>query len=1018
MCKKRERERQRNAGRITTCRVIMLFDGKYANVGYYRKFGKTLLKQQIPEYAASYINYKALKKLISSIEGDFKHSENVEEAQRRLQANKAAFFFKLERELEKVNMFYLQKEAELQVRLRVLVEKEKLLRLRSSVAGMRKLAAFTSLQEGFQTFERDLYKLQQFVELNATGFSKALKKWDKRSKSHTKELYLSRQVEIQPCFNREVISNLSDTAASCLLELSSLADGEQSAMPAENGAKSEDERHLRMISGVERRLEDLESELLQSLHDGDVGLARNIIKRLEELPLADQIKRITSVFLRSVPDVPFKSLEILVLSGKVDFDLEDEITGRAALQEAAIAGRLDALNLCLDHGASSSTQDIYGRAALHYACIHSQECASALVNRGAQLNVRDHDELTPLMHAIIHGKSDCVKELLIHGASIVTANESFVPLNLACEHGHLEIAKLLLAQKAQISPNAEGLFPQHLAARAGNVGFLPLLQRHGADLDLKEKFNLWTPMHFAASEGHTTTLKELIDLGCLADPLDEDGQPPVFYAAWHGYVSCMDLLLSVASTVDVTKRSSPTPETQINDSHLEPEGIPSLELPPPIIPFRIYGHNYLDKTTYIQITLGLSHGSSLGAVKLYEESSITSAKLTIIPKGSTDGFPRSALLPLGDETDFFSFQVDDIEHFSLEVELSPMFGSQIIGRTVALSHLFNPQIEVRGHSPKNRCTLPILNPNLKAIGEFLFEFSVIKPFAGVQLEIGGQVETYWKSTGALNPPPLFSHNIHNPQTKSTSQFLGNQITASSLFGHFVRFSIQVTRDGTAVVYPSWRLPVEGLDVSVTEVTYDQFRSITTKSIRQRDVASRLRNSTYPEEAQAVAFYYYDTLAEALVTVPPAMNIELQIVYPTDTEQVRCCTDYVPEINTYVDAVLETVFHHAQNLGSSQKRLTIFSSYNPNVCTVLNWKQPNCNVTLIMNITNIIDAVFFGTHIGTHLSSISTDQDTSALDRIIIDQSDRRCTSLREAVKFARTSNLLGLICEASILVSF
>ena len=32
--------------------------------------------------------------------------------QSALQANKAAFFFRLERELEKVNTFYLQKEAE------------------------------------------------------------------------------------------------------------------------------------------------------------------------------------------------------------------------------------------------------------------------------------------------------------------------------------------------------------------------------------------------------------------------------------------------------------------------------------------------------------------------------------------------------------------------------------------------------------------------------------------------------------------------------------------------------------------------------------------------------------------------------------------------------------------------------------------------------------------------------------------------------------------------------------------
>jgi len=78
------------------------------------------------------------------------------------------------------------------------------------------------VEEGFRLLERDLGKLQvgaihiyslqlirtssfqQFVELNATGFRKILKKFDKRSTSTTKELYLARQVDVQPVFNRQV----------------------------------------------------------------------------------------------------------------------------------------------------------------------------------------------------------------------------------------------------------------------------------------------------------------------------------------------------------------------------------------------------------------------------------------------------------------------------------------------------------------------------------------------------------------------------------------------------------------------------------------------------------------------------------------------------------------------------------------------------------------------------------------------------------------------------------------------
>jgi CDK inhibitor PHO81 len=163
-------------------------------------------------------------------------------------AHRAVFFFKLGRELEKVsdveqiwaclvesvgltqdmryvqiNAFYLTKERDLRLRILTLLNNRKRLLLHlgsasssdpsdlddvaqgmSGADSSRKGAEWANLEEGWRLFERDLVKLQQFIEINATGFRKILKKWDKRSKSSTKELYLERQVEIQPCFNREV----------------------------------------------------------------------------------------------------------------------------------------------------------------------------------------------------------------------------------------------------------------------------------------------------------------------------------------------------------------------------------------------------------------------------------------------------------------------------------------------------------------------------------------------------------------------------------------------------------------------------------------------------------------------------------------------------------------------------------------------------------------------------------------------------------------------------------------------
>lgn len=122
-----------------------------------------------------------------------------------------------------INAFYLTKERDLRLRILTLLNNRKRLLLHlgsastsdpsdlddvaqgmSGVDSSRKGAEWANLEEGWRLFERDLVKLQQFIEINATGFRKILKKWDKRSKSSTKELYLERQVEIQPCFNREV----------------------------------------------------------------------------------------------------------------------------------------------------------------------------------------------------------------------------------------------------------------------------------------------------------------------------------------------------------------------------------------------------------------------------------------------------------------------------------------------------------------------------------------------------------------------------------------------------------------------------------------------------------------------------------------------------------------------------------------------------------------------------------------------------------------------------------------------
>lgn len=75
------------------------------------QFGKQIQSQQFTEWSPYYLDYKGLKKFISSLLNTpadslralgLPHINIEEDRAKLLQSQKAAFFFKLERELEKV----------------------------------------------------------------------------------------------------------------------------------------------------------------------------------------------------------------------------------------------------------------------------------------------------------------------------------------------------------------------------------------------------------------------------------------------------------------------------------------------------------------------------------------------------------------------------------------------------------------------------------------------------------------------------------------------------------------------------------------------------------------------------------------------------------------------------------------------------------------------------------------------------------------------------------------------------
>ncbi|EGX88887.1 ankyrin repeat protein nuc-2 [Cordyceps militaris CM01] len=860
----------------------------------------------------------------------------------------------IERELDKVNVFYLQKEAELKIRLKTLLDKKKVIQSRQGIS--RRSSRFTTLEEGFQQFATDLSKLQQFVEINGTAFSKILKKWDKTSKSKTKELYLSRAVEVQPFFNATVISELSDQATTSLQELGAWSDGIQVNFQASGHVVTS--QHL---MGTEEG--DADTLLLETVITGNVDTLKELLTKMQSASSTEGdnllMDRVTRTFLAAIHEAPRVSLQILLDTGVVDLNSYDDINERNCLHQATIYGKEYVLEWGLKAGVPVDRTDVYGRVPAHYASLHGRlRMLEALLNANINtIDLIDHDNFTPLIHSIIHGHLECVKLLLAKSARIDPVSDAdHVPLNLACEHGSGPVVELLLQHGAKILPDAEGLYPQHLVARSGqSPDLLLLLKQFGADLDQIDKLYGWTPLVHAASEGSVECLQALLKIGADASIVDEKDLPAMYYAAWEGH-----LAWSMGSS------SAPQPMA------LDPDAIPILELPPPIIPLRRYGHNFLDTKNVVQISF---EDASEQPLVFFQDGKYPAARLTISSKNS-ELIPKNIILPIQEDTRIVSFQVDNLDTFSLDFDVFPTYGAKIIAKTVALPSTFkNPQ-------GNTACCLPLFDPRLRAIGQISFNTQVIKPFKGQPLEIT-DFETYWKATSQFNQP-----------TNAV-------VTGSSLSGDYVRLFVQYTSDGIPVIWPQWTIDCGCLDIPVCRLTLAQFKTITARSASHSDLLS-----LPDKQSENIAEIYHVlatagvTLKEALVVLPQSVHANLQILYPTADDENALALGPALEVNEYVDAILTVVFDHAraqraQSHSSQVVRSIVFSSYNASLCTTLNWKQPNFPVFLCNDLGR------------EEVESPST----------VANVQGRRSTSIKEAVRIAQSNNFMGLICYSRLLDS-
>ncbi|GIY76004.1 ankyrin repeat and SOCS box protein 3 [Caerostris extrusa] len=204
----------------------------------------------------------------------------------------------------------------------------------------------------------------------------------------------------------------------------------------------------------------------------------------------------------------------------------------------AVASSIECLTVLLKHGGSDINWTSHeGETALLLACKrHEGSVASAFVSllleHGADPNILDNEQDSPLLAAIRHKNRYVVQQLISAGANVNSADFSkWTPLHEAATKQDTAILELLLSKNAAIDVQDEcGITPIFTAAQ------------HGFENCLKKLIS-------AAKERNR---KDIIDMGA------EDWATPLMIAAQQGFVDCVKILLEAGADPDLKTSDNAT----------------------------------------------------------------------------------------------------------------------------------------------------------------------------------------------------------------------------------------------------------------------------------------------------------------------------------------------------------------------------------------------------------------------------------------------------------------------------
>ncbi|KAI4086664.1 MAG: hypothetical protein LQ344_007368 [Seirophora lacunosa] len=604
-------------------------------------------------------------------------------------------------------------------------------------------------------------------------------------------------------------------------------------------------------------------------------------------------------------------------------------------------------------------------------------------------------------------------------------------LHLAARFGHVECAKALLqgsgTQKAnmELEESVFGWTPIFVACVEGHSSIAEVLIDAGADIGRADTSG-WTAQEHAALRGHIDVAEKLAASAASITKLDRNGA-----------------LSALSSSVTPKNPGLDKKAKTMANGNGKVNEVGTTE------PVKTFGHRYLTKESMILVSLGtMDTRKSTQAVcldriplKNAHTTQLDTALSIVVSATDATGEASITDLPVQENinTEPIVFTATDPTKVKLLFDIVPTYAgnnNQVVGRAVAVLSSVKPSMGSRRITLQGDVAVPIVAAStLEVIGSVNFNFLIIKPFKHPNMAIT-ENQTYWKSMASTM---LIGHRGlgKNVAARRSLQLGENTIqsfiAAANLGASYVEFDVQLTKDHVPVIYHDFLVSETGIDAPVHTLTLEQFLHVNdnrTPRTSRPSSPSAPRNATLPQPKSKTADPRrhrslsldhsssaqddmsermkhtrdfkekgykgnsrghcvqapFTTLEEMFRQLPSRVGFNVEFKYPMLYESEEHDMDtYAVELNSFVDTVLTTVYGHLGGNQQQQQRPIIFSSFNPDICLLLSFKQPSIPILFL------------------------TDAGTSPVG-------DVRASSLQEAIRFASRWNLLGIVAAAEPLV--